>query len=146
MRVLDRLVDTPALVMTDLGETLAQNRLAVILLGDHAQPIGDARSVIYRWFTDPTARDRYPIEDHDHEGQALVADLRAAFVRRGQDAQQPWSTPCEKAAQSSRFCGTNTESACDVATTNGSCTPKSAPSNCTARHSSPRTRGRCSGC
>src|SRR5258707_4963717 len=34
MRVLERLDDTPAQVMSDLGETLLQNRLALALFGD----------------------------------------------------------------------------------------------------------------
>ena len=37
MRVLDRLDDTPAQVISDLGETLVQNRLAVALIGDQTQ-------------------------------------------------------------------------------------------------------------
>ena len=48
MRVLDRLDDTPAQVVTDLGETLAQNRLAVALLGDQTGFTGPARSGVYR--------------------------------------------------------------------------------------------------
>ena len=49
MRVLDRLVDTPAQVVTDLGVTLVQNRLAVALLGDQTSFDGLARSAYYRW-------------------------------------------------------------------------------------------------
>jgi hypothetical protein len=51
--VLDRLDDIPAMVATDLGETLAQNRIAVALFGDYTASSGPARSIIYRWFTDP---------------------------------------------------------------------------------------------
>ncbi|WP_194294290.1 hypothetical protein [Streptomyces sp. RB17] len=40
----------------------------------------------YRWFTDPRARAGYPVQDHATESRALVADLRAAAVRRD-DAQ-----------------------------------------------------------
>jgi transcriptional regulator with XRE-family HTH domain len=87
MRILDRLDDTPALVISDLGEALAQNRLAVALLGDQTAFTGMARSLVYRWFTDPLARRIYPEADHDHHSRVQVADLRAAFVRRGQDAR-----------------------------------------------------------
>lgn len=87
MRVLDRLDDTPALVATDLGEVLVQNRLAVALLGDQRGFVGSARSMLYRWFTDATARQRYPRDDHDQESRVLVAHLRAALARRGNDAQ-----------------------------------------------------------
>ena len=36
-----------------LGETLLQTRLAVALLGDQTRFTGLARSLVYRWFTDP---------------------------------------------------------------------------------------------
>jgi transcriptional regulator with XRE-family HTH domain len=87
MRVLDRLHDTPAAVMTDLAETLAQNRMATALFGDASGFTGHARSGIYRWFTDPAARSAYPEADHAEESRVLVADLRAATVRRRQDAR-----------------------------------------------------------
>ena len=85
MRVLDRLDDTPALVLTDLGETLAQNRLAVALLGDHSAREGLARSAFYRWFTDPAERAYYPPEDHEHQFQLQAAGLRAALSLGGAD-------------------------------------------------------------
>src|SRR5918995_6758558 len=49
LRVLERL-DTPAQVMSDLGDTLVQNELAVALVGDQTQHTGPARSMLYRWF------------------------------------------------------------------------------------------------
>jgi transcriptional regulator with XRE-family HTH domain len=87
MRILDRLDDTPALVISDLDEPLAQNRLAVALLGDQLRHTGPARSLVWRWFTDPDARQVHPPEDHDHHSAVLVANLRAALVRRGQDVR-----------------------------------------------------------
>jgi hypothetical protein len=36
MRIFDRLADTPAQVMSHLGETLKQTRLAVALMGDES--------------------------------------------------------------------------------------------------------------
>ncbi|MZD08917.1 helix-turn-helix domain-containing protein [Streptomyces sp. SID5785] len=83
LRVLDRLVDTPALVLTDLGETLVQNSMAAALLGDASHHTGHARSAIYRWFTDPAERQRYPEEDRDRQSRAQVANLRAAYGVRG---------------------------------------------------------------
>lgn len=79
MRVLDRLVDTPALVLTDLGETLVQNRLARALLGDQTQYTGLAASAFYRWFSDPATRATYPPEDHAHQDRLQAAGLRAAL-------------------------------------------------------------------
>ncbi|HVV21964.1 MAG TPA: helix-turn-helix transcriptional regulator [Pseudonocardiaceae bacterium] len=81
MRILDRLQDTPAQVMTGLGETLRQTPLAVALLGDETRFTGLARSATYRWFTDPAARRVYPPEDHELRGRMFTADLRAAYSR-----------------------------------------------------------------
>ena len=83
LRVLDRLADTPALILSNLGETLVQNRLAEALLGDPSHHTGPARSEIYRWFTDPSARSHYPEDDRERQGRALVANLRAAYGSMG---------------------------------------------------------------
>jgi transcriptional regulator with XRE-family HTH domain len=83
LRVLDRLHDTPALILSDLGETLVQNPMAVALLGDRSGYTGLARSEIYRWFTDPAERLRYPENDHDRQSRAQVANLRAAYGSMG---------------------------------------------------------------
>jgi transcriptional regulator with XRE-family HTH domain len=87
MRVLDRLDDTPAQVISDLAETLVQNRLAVALLGDQTCFTGPARSGVYRWFTDPAERRVYPDVDHERQSRVLVANLRAALGRGGPDAR-----------------------------------------------------------
>lgn len=83
LRILDRLGDTPAQVVDDLGTTLVQNRLAMALLGDDGRFSGLDRSLVHRWFTDPGARDVYPPADHEHQSRIQVADLRAALGRRG---------------------------------------------------------------
>lgn len=84
LRVLDRLADTPALILTGLGETLVQNDLARALFGDATRHSGLARSEIYRWFTDPTERLRYPEGDRDRQSRAQVANLRVAYARMGE--------------------------------------------------------------
>lgn len=84
--MLDRLSDVPAQVMTDLGATLVQNDLARSVFGDLVRLPGATGTMVYRWFTDPRVRAGYPVQDHATESRALVADLRAAAVRRG-DAQ-----------------------------------------------------------
>lgn len=82
MRVLDRLSDTPAQVVTDLGETLVQNRLAAALLGDQTSFDGPARSTYYRWFTgDATERGLRAAAEHDGQGRLWAADLRMACSR-----------------------------------------------------------------
>lgn len=87
-RVLDRLDDTPALVLDALGETLAQNDLARALYGDATAYSGWDRSEVYRWFAHPgTARAIYPPDDRDRQGRALVAGLRAAVAVLGRGSR-----------------------------------------------------------
>jgi transcriptional regulator with XRE-family HTH domain len=85
VRMLDLLGDTPALVLSDLGEVLAQNRAAVLLMGDQSRFSGDRRYVAYRWFTDPAARAVSAPEEREHHSRQLVADLRATAGRRSGD-------------------------------------------------------------
>jgi len=87
LRVLDRLSDTPALILSSLGETLVQNRMAEALFGDKSQYTGLARSEIYRWFTDPAERQRYPEGDRDRQSRAAVANLRAAYGSMGPNSR-----------------------------------------------------------
>ena len=83
MRILDRLADTPAQVMTDLGETLVQTPAARALFGDETRFTGHARSVVHRWFTDPVAREHYPVEDHAALSRSFTADARAVLAKQG---------------------------------------------------------------
>ena len=73
-------LDVPALVMTNLGETLLQNRPSVALIGDYTRFTGLSRYLVYRWFTDPATRDLFPPEDHDKRGRVFAADLRAEYT------------------------------------------------------------------
>lgn len=82
-RILDRLTDTPAQVVTPTGETLVQNPMAVALLGDQTSFAGLARSTVYRWYTDPASREVYPAEDHALRGAIFTAELRAAAAAGG---------------------------------------------------------------
>jgi transcriptional regulator with XRE-family HTH domain len=87
LRVLDRLEDTPALILSNLGETLVQNRMAAALFGDRSGYTGPARSEVYRWFTDPAERLRYPESDRDRQSRAQVANLRAAYGAMGSSSR-----------------------------------------------------------
>jgi transcriptional regulator with XRE-family HTH domain len=79
LRILDRLHDAPAFVVSVLDEVLVQNDAARALLGDAEQWTGIERSGIYRWFAFPeTERRRYPERDHARQSRSLVASLRAA--------------------------------------------------------------------
>ncbi|RGA00972.1 XRE family transcriptional regulator [Microbispora triticiradicis] len=87
LRVLDRLSDTPALILSNLGETLVQNRMADALFGDRSGYTGLARSEVYRWFTDPSERLRYPEDDRDRHSRAQVANLRVAYGTMGEQSR-----------------------------------------------------------
>jgi transcriptional regulator with XRE-family HTH domain len=86
LRVLDRL-DTPAQVVTDLAETLAQNPQAVALVGEQRTLTGLSRSLFYRWFTDPDTRALHDPAEHDHLTRTYVASLRIAMARHPGDAR-----------------------------------------------------------
>ncbi|MGP4110990.1 helix-turn-helix transcriptional regulator, partial [Streptomyces sp. 4N509B] len=82
----NRLTDVPVCICTDLNEVLWQNALADVALGRRDHRVGRARSVVWRWFTEPGARDLVPEEDWPRHSTALVNDLRATFSRRaGED-------------------------------------------------------------
>jgi len=83
LRIFDRLHDTPAEIVTELGETLRQTPLGVALTGDLVSLTGPARSIGYRWFTDPATRDRYAPEDHDHLSRMFASGLRGTIATRG---------------------------------------------------------------
>jgi transcriptional regulator with XRE-family HTH domain len=85
VRMLDLLEKTPALVMSDLGEALAQNRMSLLVHGDLGRFTGDRRHLIYRWFTDEAARALHDPDDRGRHARQLVADLRAAAGRRAGD-------------------------------------------------------------
>lgn len=84
LRVLGRLSDTPALILNELAETLAQNEPARALFGDATARSGWERSEIYRWFVHPeTERRRYPEDDRGRQSRAQVASLRMALGTMG---------------------------------------------------------------
>lgn len=83
LRILDRLQDTPAEVVTELGETLRQTPLGVALTGDTAGLPGPMRSIGYRWFARPESRRLYAAEDHDFLSRLWVSGLREVAARRG---------------------------------------------------------------
>lgn len=86
MRVLDRL-DTPAQVVSDIGVVLEQNPLARALLGVQTGYSGLERSMIYRWFTGPDERHRFPVEDHNAQSRRYAAVLRAVHGRDRDDKE-----------------------------------------------------------
>jgi uncharacterized protein YdhG (YjbR/CyaY superfamily)/transcriptional regulator with XRE-family HTH domain len=85
LHVLDHLTDSAAFVVSDLGETLVQNPVAIALHGDESHPQGLDRYLIWRWFTDPATRAKFPEEDWPTHSRTHVADLRATAARRQGD-------------------------------------------------------------
>ncbi|MFJ8604961.1 helix-turn-helix transcriptional regulator [Streptomyces shenzhenensis] len=83
LRIFDRLHDTPAEIVTELGETLRQTALGVALTGDTTGYTGPARSIGYRWFTDPATRQLYAPEDHPFLTRMFASGLRQILTLRG---------------------------------------------------------------
>jgi transcriptional regulator with XRE-family HTH domain len=83
LRIVDRLGDTPAEIVTELGETLRQTPPAIALTGDASRFTGPARSSGYRWFTDPSSRELFLPEDHAFLSRMYAAGLRGVLAMRG---------------------------------------------------------------
>ncbi|RIV39198.1 helix-turn-helix transcriptional regulator [Micromonospora radicis] len=87
LRIFDRLTDSPAEIVTELGETLRQTPMGVALTGDTTRYSGPARSLPYRWFTDPTSRARYHPHDHQQMSRVFASGARNLATVRGPDSK-----------------------------------------------------------
>ena len=85
INLLDQLDDSAAFICSDLLIVLAQNRLSVLLIGNHIRGTGFEDSVIWRWFTEPAYRTLFSPEDREYQAGLHVADLRATSSRRRGD-------------------------------------------------------------
>lgn len=83
LRIFDRLEDTPAEIVTELGETLRQNPLGLALTGDASRRTGPARSLGYRWFTDAAVREPYPPQEQALLSRVYASGLRGLVTLRG---------------------------------------------------------------
>jgi transcriptional regulator with XRE-family HTH domain len=83
--ILDRLHDTPAQVVSDIGDVLVQNAMASALLGDVSARPPEMRNVVRLAFTEPSAMDIFPPEDHETLARSHVAHLRAVLAARPDD-------------------------------------------------------------
>ncbi|QTJ65470.1 helix-turn-helix domain-containing protein [Rhodococcus sp. ZPP] len=86
LHLLDKLDDTPACVISDLGEVLMQNRMHVALFGDESAFSGLERYLPWRYFVHPEERSMFPEEEHERLAANQIADLRATAARRAGDA------------------------------------------------------------
>lgn len=87
LRILDRLTDTPAEIVSELGETLKQTPLGVALTGDTVTLVGPERSLGFRWFTDPAVRTLYHPDDHAYLARLWASGLRGVMSQRGPDSR-----------------------------------------------------------
>jgi hypothetical protein len=85
LHLLDRLDDTPALVCDATYDVLAWNPMAAALIGDFSTLPPSERNVVWRFFTDPNARDRHDADGARRFARESVADLRAAAARYPDD-------------------------------------------------------------
>ena len=93
LRIFDRLTDTPAEIVTELGETLRQTPLGVALTGDLTRFTGPARSIGYRWFTDPDCRALYHPDEHALHARVFASGLRRTVTIRG---PQSWAAHLQR--------------------------------------------------
>ncbi|MFG2552722.1 helix-turn-helix transcriptional regulator [Streptomyces sp. NPDC048581] len=100
--ILDRLHDTPAQLVTDCGEVLAQNTMAKALVGDVMSRPPRDRNLARLFFLDPTARALFPDEDRAAHARGHVASLRAVAAARPDDPE-PAALVAELRASSEEF-------------------------------------------
>ncbi len=88
LRIMDRLVDTPAQVMNRLGETLLQTAPDIAFEGELTNFEGLERSVAYRWFLCAGSRDRYADEHaRANQSRTLVSMLRSVYAVDGEKSR-----------------------------------------------------------
>jgi hypothetical protein len=87
LRILDRLEDTPAMVMNRLAETLRQTRSHMAFAGDHSHYTGQERSGIYRWFANDGDRALYHPSEWDGHSRTLASMLRSVYAVDGPNSR-----------------------------------------------------------
>jgi transcriptional regulator with XRE-family HTH domain len=87
MRVLDRLADTPAQVMSEIGETLVQTPAAQAMFGDETRYEGHTASMLYRFFMDPDSRNVYPAADQPALARSFTSDVRIIYAKHGRQSR-----------------------------------------------------------
>ncbi|MFK4082711.1 helix-turn-helix transcriptional regulator [Kribbella sp. NPDC020789] len=83
LRIMDRLQDTPALLLNRCGEALAQTPAHVAMAGELTNFEGMERSEAYRWFVHPQSRSLYRDEEVDRHSRLLVSMLRMTAAADG---------------------------------------------------------------
>jgi transcriptional regulator with XRE-family HTH domain len=88
LRIMDRLVDTPAQVMNRLGETLVQTAVDVAFEGELTNFEGLERSAAYRWFMTEGERDRYADDAiRANHSRVMVSGMRSVHATDGDNSR-----------------------------------------------------------
>ncbi|MFF1815828.1 helix-turn-helix transcriptional regulator [Kribbella sp. NPDC058245] len=83
LRIMDRLQDTPALLINRCGEAVAQTPAHVAMAGELTNFEGMERSEPYRWFMHPETRILYREDEQDRHSRLLVSMLRMTATADG---------------------------------------------------------------
>lgn len=107
LRLLDRMADLPALVLSAKADVLAWNPMAVALLGDFSAWPPARRNIIWQRFlgTEPGRVAMTPAEA-DNAASLSVSALRSARATPTIPASCAWSPNSVRAAHDSSNCGT----------------------------------------
>lgn len=83
LRILDRLHDTPAMLLNRCGEVLAQTPAHVAFAGELTNFEGMERSEVYRWFAHPESRSLYAEPELSTHSRLQVSILRTVATVDG---------------------------------------------------------------
>ncbi|NIK56115.1 helix-turn-helix transcriptional regulator [Kribbella shirazensis] len=83
LRILDRLHDTPAMLINRCGEVLAQTPAHVAFAGELTNFEGMERSEVYRWFAHPESRALYAEPELSTHSRLQVSMLRTVATIDG---------------------------------------------------------------
>lgn len=134
LRIFERLGDTPAEIVSELGETLYQTGPSIELSGDLRNITGPERSIFFRWFSDTSYRSRYPEADHEKMSQLFVSKLRTVATQHGEHSRAAPINYSLSVPSSGRS-GTRSRSASALRVSSGCCTQHWDQSSFTVRAS-----------
>ncbi|GAA1680810.1 helix-turn-helix transcriptional regulator [Kribbella yunnanensis] len=83
LRIMDRLQDTPALLLNRCGETVAQTPAHIAFAGEQTNYEGLDRAEVYRWFAYPDSRSLYSEPELSRHSRMLVSMLRQVATADG---------------------------------------------------------------
>jgi transcriptional regulator with XRE-family HTH domain len=87
LHLLDKLDDTPAMVVSDRGDILAWNAMHAALMGDPGRHPLEQRNIAWQHFCNPDSAAYFLPEDFARNGENTVADLRARFAAHPDDTR-----------------------------------------------------------